>query len=421
MDAGCAFPARLITLGLYFTEIGDAQTVGSSFDRGIDGLKVLCSRQRSIWPLRRRQRRDTRMKKKHLMERRPGWRWGGLGGKLLGIPVFLLAFTHPLWCGSPPPVVSNPVAGYSAASDPSASPAPPLPNAPPADVKAQIKELLAQKQFAAAEKMIIQQLTLTPKDPDLLTRLAELRMDQGRDGEAVKLLVEANHSGGETAYRDMLIGVAESLWNREDLADPEFRAAINLDPFNPVAHFFLARLLYNKKRYDEAIQESKNAIGLAPSFVRAYENLGLCYEETDRLKEAEQAYREAIRLDADHARKTEWPVLDLGKMLFREGRLEESKLYLEQALAINPENPKTLETMGLLKEKLGDESGALDDYRAAIKADPTEETPYYRAAMLCKRLGQAAQSAQYLDKFMQLRKANATPHIDAKPPTFPQP
>jgi tetratricopeptide (TPR) repeat protein len=341
------------------------------------------------------------------------------------VVVLVLAFAPSVW-SEPPASVSAPNADSAESTaaqpdlPPALTPAPHLLAAPVTERGAQVNGLIAHRQLAAAEKIINLQLAAAPQDPEWLTLAAEVRIDQGREGEAVVLLEKANRSGGVTALRSMLIGLAECLWNRTDLAEPEFRTAIRLDPFNPVPHYFLARLLYNNKSYEEAIQESKNAISLSPNFVRAYENLGLCYEGRRQLQDAEHSYMEAIRQDASHTQKTEWPSLDLGNMLIHENRLAEAKPYLEQALAINPKNPQSLEGMGLLRERMGDFKGALEEFKAAINVDPKRKTAYYQASRMAREVGQADQSMQYLDKFQQLREAEKKPLEPPKPPSSPK-
>jgi len=267
---------------------------------------------------------------------------------------------------------------------------------------ADIKACIANRQLEAAEKIIVSEMMTRPQDPELITLFAEVRLDQGRAPEAVTLLNDAERVGGVTALRAQLMGLAYSAGGRLDLAEPQFRSAIQLDPQFAAAHYFLARLLYTRNRFDESIQESKAAIGLSPDLVRAYENLGLCYEGKHDLKEAERWYLEAIHRDAKNLTKTEWPAIDLGTMLIHAERLSEAKPYLAQALAINPGNAQALFQMGVLLEKSGDASGALQKFREAMKADPNLAGAYYHAARLCQKLGQADEARQYFARFKQI-------------------
>jgi tetratricopeptide (TPR) repeat protein len=180
--------------------------------------------------------------------------------------------------------------------------------------------------------------------------------------------------------------------------------AIRLDPSYAAAHYFLARLLYTKNRFEEAIQESKKTTALSPNFVRAYENLGLCYEGKQEFQEAERWYLEAIRWETKSGIQTEWPMLDLAKMLIRNNRIVEAKPHLLQALAINPKNPDAVFEMGVVLEKSGDSQAALQQYRKAIQLDSHLASAYYRAARICQKLGNEEEAQEDLAKFRRVSK-----------------
>jgi tetratricopeptide (TPR) repeat protein len=286
--------------------------------------------------------------------------------------------------------------------------APPAWSALPApDKMSEAKGLIDARQLDSAEKIIIAEMMTAPQDPNWITLLAEVRLGQNRTQEALRLLDNADQLAGITSARAMLISLAESQAGHMDLAEPPLRTAIRLDPFNSSAHYFLGRLLYTDNRFDEAIEETNKAITLAPGFVRAYENLGLCYEGKHDSAEAERWYRKAIDLEATSENKTEWPMLDLATLMIHQNRYVEAKPYLTQALGINPRNTQSLLQMGILLERTGDLKGALDQFRAAIQSDQARDQPglgsaYYQAARLCKKLGYADEAAPDFNKFQEL-------------------
>jgi tetratricopeptide (TPR) repeat protein len=273
-----------------------------------------------------------------------------------------------------------------------------------ADGREEVRTLIAQRQLTSAEKILVSQMMTTPQDPELITLLAEVRLDQGRTPEALTLLSDAERLGGVTPLRAQLTGLADTAAGRLDLAEPQFRTAIRLNPSYAEAHYFLARLHYTRNRFEEAIKESKNTIALSPSFVRAYENLGLCYEGKQEFEEAERWYLEAIRWETKGGTKTEWPMLDLAKMLIRNNRIVEARPYLSQALAINPGNAEAVFEMGVLLEKSADSQGALQQYRKVIQLDPHLAGAYYRAARICQKLGSVQEAQEDFAKFKQVSK-----------------
>jgi len=266
----------------------------------------------------------------------------------------------------------------------------------------EIQQLIAAKQLDAAEKLVVGRLVEHPQDADLITDLAEIRLNQGRAAEALRLASDAERVGGATALRAQINGLAESAEGHLSPAEAQFRRAIELDSTFVPAHYFLARLLYTRNRFDEAIQESKKTIALSPEFVRAYENLGLCYEGKDDPKQAEPWYRQAIEHNFHSANKTEWPMLDYATMLVREDRVQEARPYLEQALTLNPNNAQSHFQMGILLEKAGDPKASLEQLRSAIQLDPKLSGALYRAARVCKKLGREEEAARYFDEYKKL-------------------
>lgn len=273
----------------------------------------------------------------------------------------------------------------------------------------EVKALIDSRQIDRAEKIIVNEMMTAPRDADWITLLAEVRLGQNRTREALKLLDDANQIAGVTAPREMLISLAMSQAGHMDRAEAPIRKAIELDPDNATAHYFLSRLLYTDNRFDEAIVEGNKTVALMPSFVRAYENLGLCYEGKRMLVDAERNYRKAIDLESTSDNKTEWPMLDLATMLVSENRQAEAKPLLVQALDINPNNLSALVQMGSLLEDAGDLKGALEEFRQAIKSDQSGLQPglgaaYYKAARLCKKLGYNEEAAADFKAFDNLHR-----------------
>jgi superkiller protein 3 len=273
--------------------------------------------------------------------------------------------------------------------------------------QSQAKQLIDSRQLESAEKLIVAEMMNAPRDAEWITLLAEVRLGQNRTREALNLLDDANQIAGDSSSRFMLISLAMSQAGKMDRAEPPIRSAIRLDPNNATAHYFLARLLYTDNRFDEAIEETQKTIDLSPGFVRAYENMGLCYEGEHRQDEAKRWYLKAIDTQSTSPAKSEWPMLDLAILLMNENRDADAKPLLEQALAINPLNTQALVQMGTLYESDGESEKALDEYRAAISSEHANFQPglasaYYKAARLARKLGHTEESQQYFKKFNEV-------------------
>lgn len=273
-----------------------------------------------------------------------------------------------------------------------------------------LERLIQNKQIATAEKIIVGKLVADPRNPEVITLLAEVRFDQRRYKEALQLVGDADAIAGATAKRTTLRGLVAVAQSRLDLAEPWFREAIRLDPKYAFAHYYLSRLLYTRNHFNEAIQESNAAIAMAPNLVRAYENLGLCYEAKQQIDEAKKCYLEAIHWEASGGRQTEWPFLDLATMLIRNNRVEEAKPYLLEALKLNPSNSELHLQMAIVLEKTGDLDGALQELQRTVSLDPNRAEPHYRAARIYQRLGKRDQADKEFAQFRKVSEAQHRPH-----------
>jgi tetratricopeptide (TPR) repeat protein len=275
------------------------------------------------------------------------------------------------------------------------------------DWATQVEALIQHKELTTAEKMIVGKLITSPRDPELITLLAEVRFDQRRYIEALQLVDGADRIAGPTAKRATLRGLVAVAQHRLELAEPRFREAVRLDPKYAFAHYYLSRLLYTQNHFNEAIQESNAAIAAAPDLVRAYENVGLCYEAKQQIVEAKKWYLEAIHREEMGGRKTEWPSLDLATMLIRNDRLEEAKPYLLEALKLNPSNPESHFQMAILLEKTGDLQEALQELRRTASLAPEKAEAHYRAARIYQRLGKKEEAEK---EFAQFKKTSQAQH-----------
>jgi len=221
---------------------------------------------------------------------------------------------------------------------------------------------------------------------------------------------EAEAVAGPTPKGTTLRGLVAVAQSRLDLAEPRFQEAIRLDPNYAFAHYYLSRLLYTQNHFNQSIQESNAAIALAPNLVRAYENLGLCYEAKLQIDEAKKWYLEAIHREELGGRQTEWPSLDLATMLVRNDRIGEAKPHLLEALKLNPRNAKAHFQMAIVLEKTGDPIDALRELGRTMSLDPNWADPHYRAAHLYQHLGKKDQADKELAQFQRISEAQHRPN-----------
>lgn len=126
----------------------------------------------------------------------------------------------------------------------------------------------------------------------------------------------------------------------EALARYETVARLRPDQLGPMLEY--AAMLEVTGRLDDALAVMKRAVEIAPMDANALNVLG--YTLTNRTRQHDEAYRLirlALELDPDNA-----PIMDsMGWVLFRMGRLDEARSYLELALS-KMDDPEMIAHLG---------------------------------------------------------------------------
>jgi tetratricopeptide (TPR) repeat protein len=120
---------------------------------------------------------------------------------------------------------------------------------------------------------------------------------------------------------------------RRDEARRAYETALPLAPRNARLRAQLPELLRDMGEVEAAIARQREAVDLAPTTGAYWNSLGMTLGGNARLAEAEQAFREAFRLDDRNHRHA----YNLGLILLRQGRAAEARPYFEKALVLAPD------------------------------------------------------------------------------------
>jgi tetratricopeptide (TPR) repeat protein len=269
------------------------------------------------------------------------------------------------------------------------------------DTAARIRSLIDARDLADAETVVVHELAADTRNTKWIVLLAEIRLDQHRFVESLQLLQSAIHLDGGSSQTRLLAGLDYVGLQRNDLAEPELRAATDLDPTNPQVLYYLGRLLYAKNWFDEAIDVTQRALAYDPTLVRAYDNLGLCYEAKQMFDQAQKQFLAGVAEQRRTGIKTEWPALDLGTMLIKQEQFAEAKPYIREALEINPDSAEAHFRFGCILER-GDPRSAVAELKKAIQLDAHLASAHYRLAQLYRRLGKSSEAETELLSFQKL-------------------
>lgn len=151
-----------------------------------------------------------------------------------------------------------------------------------------------------------------------------------------------------------------------------------------------AQLLREVKAYPESFDVLKAALDARPDHPELLYDLALAAEKIDKLDLVETSLRRLIALKPDNAQAYN----ALGYTLAdRTNRLTEAREYIEKALALAPDDPFILDSMGWVLYRLGNYGEGVDYLQRAYRQRPDPEIAAHLGEVLWKQ-GKKAEAEQ---------------------------
>jgi tetratricopeptide (TPR) repeat protein len=237
---------------------------------------------------------------------------------------------------------------------------------PRAGTEAEGLRLFARGQYQEAAPLLAAASAASPDRPELARALGlcylRLRNADGARAAFARLFgVPPDSAKARLLTAKMMMG--EQL---EEMAEPELRAAVKLEPKVPEAHFMLGELAIFRGDTDAGIAELREEIALNPAFSMAYYRLGDAFTRKDLWEQAVAPLEKAIWLNPDFSS----PYILLGKAYYHTGRLEFAEGMLKRAVSMDPNNAGAHYLLANVYRDLGrqeDSRKELDLWRNANK------------------------------------------------------
>lgn len=311
---------------------------------------------------------------------------------------FILCAALSLPTGAQTPEITNPAAPVTAD----------LPLDPAR--RAELERALGKRDYTRAETILVEEINRDPKSP----RAAKLLVLAGGlfflDGQYLNSAIAYQKAGAIAPLDErsrFTMAMAFIRISRRDWARLELEKLSELSPKNALYLYWLARLDYDAQQYQTAIDRLQKVVELDPQMMRAWDNLGLCYDYLGKYDEAVRHYRRAVTLNRQQPPPSPWPPLNLAITLISLNNLTEAESHLREALRYDARLAQAHYQLGQALEKQGREAEAVRSLSQAVTLDPVYPEPHYTLGRIYQRLGEAKKAAEAFETFRKLKKMKA--------------
>jgi len=295
---------------------------------------------------------------------------------------------------------------------------------------AQGDKLLADGKLLEARAQYLAVIKEDPANAPVALKVARVSEDL-RDFEAAATAyqtVVANTQGTDRANAQGGLAGAYAHLARYQEAIDQARQAIALDPSVASAHVYLAYSLVRTGASQEGLAVAGKAVELSPTSAMAHATLGEAQLAQGHEAEAERAFQKALELDPKmgeaHAglgeikyRRADYEgaiasatkALELspglprvvalrGRAYLAAGRTADAYRDLSTALTTNPNDPELHLAFAQLQRKQGNRDGAINSYGEALRINPDLREASLQMATLLADKGDYAGARQVLEQ-----------------------
>lgn len=169
----------------------------------------------------------------------------------------------------------------------------------------------------------------------------------------------------------------------------------------------MAAMAADARQTGDGLQWAQRALAAAPRAAAAHYAMGRVQEAAARYAEAESSYREAIRLDAGHARA--WN--NLGCVLHMQGRLDAALDGYRKALELDASQPEANQNYAAIVRDEAAQALAIQGYLRQTAENPHDAAAFNNLANTYAELGRQAEALASFERAIALDPQRAEAHF----------
>lgn len=225
--------------------------------------------------------------------------------------------------------------------------------------------------ISLAQSYLLQGLKIVgsgQSDPNLITTLVALAVNEAKRATELSPANVAGWQSLATMYANARpIAPDANIWVVRSL-----ERAIELEGTNPILHVQLGNAQFVARQFDVAIKEYQRAVQLKPDYIDAYLNLALLEEGMGKVDDSLNHLSQALLIQPQNT-DILW---NLGRIYYnrnQSGDLVRAKAAFELTVGANSNHANALFSLGLIAEREGQTSKALEYYRRVAQLNPDNQ------------------------------------------------
>jgi tetratricopeptide (TPR) repeat protein len=200
-----------------------------------------------------------------------------------------------------------------------------------------------------------------------------------------------------------VLALSEYLLQDTTHFEADIQTVLKKYPQDPEARYFLARYLFEIKRYRDSLNSFQLVVNLQPDHYKAHYYMGLLHVAAGEADLARAEFETSVKIIESRKIAYAWPFAELGRALNDAGEGEKAIEWLSRGIRNDPACPRNYyEYARALFEKgaTTEVKGALLD---AVRLDPGYTEAYYLLARYYRKSGENQMATQVLAKFKDLK------------------
>jgi tetratricopeptide (TPR) repeat protein len=272
-----------------------------------------------------------------------------------------------------------------------------------------VSQAIQHREYKRAETELLDALARKPKSPELLSVAAGVFFLDQEFLNCAIALKKADALRPLPPPDRFTLAMAYIALHHPDWARIELDRLTKEDTGQPLYLYWLGRVNYDERRYEDATVLFRKVVRLAPQLAKGWDNLALSLEGAGDVEGALNSYQEAVRVNRTSAHPSAWPLLNQGILLSRLARYEDAEKSLREAESYAPDLAQIHFRLGLVYDKEGREAEALEELNHAAALDPEYSDPLYVLGRIYRRRGDEERAKKAFDSFQKLKNAESGP------------